>query len=359
MRIILIIPLIVLQFFVIALSANGNSIKELRRIESQFAIKANKDLLRQSIWTIHHAGGPDCEKMLEELFVDVDHDFSFDVKKSIEKNGGVEKYKKRVASYLKSKDSIAKYLAVLTLGVINDKNYIDDIASLLNPETKGEMDDFGGALSSVPIGFALIALAMMEAQEYMPEAEKMARGDDLTLRKYAAQAVYIFKMNKYKRQYKEQCKSFKKPAVLENESELQSLIKKQANIMSKAMLEGDEEKLLEYIDPDIKAVIDADPLAMPLLSIQSEEMKDYIDKIEVIEISSLVSDGKNFIAGFITMNQTLIKEPEKIFKDVRIVFSNDKGKTWHFISLNKSDEIQKMRFPLLFNNVPLPNTKND
>lgn len=318
-------------------------------IVTQFEKKTNRELFRQAAWSVPHTGGPECDKMTKELFINFSGDGSFDVETSIVANGGVENYKKNISRYLKSKDPVARYFSILALAIINDKAYIEDIAAVLKHNSSP--DD--NSLSGIDTGFALIALAMFDAQQYIKDAEKMAKSENMILQKYASQALYIFTESKYKRIYKNRNLSL---TPLNNEEEIRKRIIKQAERMNEHLLNGDINKVMTDIDPVSLRLMGGSKRVEEILILELPDMKEKIDSIKVRTVSSLAYDGKENIFGFIVMETKFKKDLKKkpnIY--ISIAYSEDSGKKWFITRYIKNNEIHNSRFKLLLDNVAIPN----
>lgn len=140
--------------------------EEHQRVKQRFADPRHQEMLGHACFSAVHTGGKAVEELVHALFVDMKTSGSFNFEASVSHAGGIEPYKARIASYLKSDDVMARGTAALALAIAGDLKYVDPLVSLLrNRDLQAHSD----ALEGYDRGMAMMALALLKATDYRAE----------------------------------------------------------------------------------------------------------------------------------------------------------------------------------------------
>jgi hypothetical protein len=126
-------------------------------------------MLANASWNALQVGEQPVNELVHSVFVDLKDSGDFDFEASVRDAGGIDAYKQRIASYLTSTDVTARGIAALTLAIVSDSKYLEQLVALLRSKNLRFHEP---ALEGYDRGMAMLALAVLKAGEYRAEIEK-------------------------------------------------------------------------------------------------------------------------------------------------------------------------------------------
>jgi HEAT repeat protein len=166
--------------------------RELERLNQRLA--KNHNYLSGTMWTLTHAYRD--KKAVDELMQLFINFFTAVEKKdeaTLKKLGGVKGFKQQLAAFLDHKDGTVSGSAAMFLGMMGDERDAAAIAKMLKAAPRAKLKDEDDSSPSIARGRAAIALAILDAREYIPELVKLLRSDNPYDRSGAASALALMK----------------------------------------------------------------------------------------------------------------------------------------------------------------------
>ena len=142
--------------------------REYQRVKRRFSDPRYQEMLGRALYSAHQTGGEAVEALMRSLFIDMNVSGSFDFDASVDRAGGIEAYKARMASYLTSDDVMARGTAALALAIAGDPSYVEPLVTLLRSRA---LPAHSQALEGYDRGMAMLALALLNADDYRAEIE--------------------------------------------------------------------------------------------------------------------------------------------------------------------------------------------
>ncbi|MDQ3320992.1 MAG: hypothetical protein M3525_00840 [Acidobacteriota bacterium] len=173
--------------------------QEVIEFADRFKKPEHINLLHGALWTVTHDYA-DFKHMQEVLSVfqsyieavgKYEHgDFS-----TLEKLGGIKAFKEKSVEWLKDDDQAIRAFSAVLLGIIGDKTYAPQLASLLKLKIYKK-----DPLSVYDRGRAAMALGLIEAKEYMPEILPLLKSENQYDRQGAISALGYFNAKEYSKE---------------------------------------------------------------------------------------------------------------------------------------------------------------
>jgi HEAT repeat protein len=164
--------------------------QELARIESRFKDDTISGILSAMSWTLAHCASEQEAAKLSFLFEEGGAPGG--VRGAIERAGGVEAYRKKVATLLTSRDEVVRAFVAVWLGAFGDKRSVPDLLKLLR-STDLPAKHFPGMDRSR----AAMALGLIGAKEHAREVAGLLKSESPGIRAGAALGLGYMKATEH------------------------------------------------------------------------------------------------------------------------------------------------------------------
>lgn len=166
--------------------------RELERLNQRLA--KNQTYLPGVMWTLTHAY--EDKKAVDEMLQLLVSFFAAAQKNdeaALKKIGGVKGFKQRLTALLDHKDGTVSGSSAMLLGIMGDERDAPAIAKMLTDAPPAPLKNNRAKFPSIARGRAAIALALLEAREYIPELVKLLGSDNAYDRSGAVSALTLMK----------------------------------------------------------------------------------------------------------------------------------------------------------------------
>lgn len=168
---------------------------KLDRIQARFEDEKIQSILTGQFWTLAHcASEKETRKTVAAIGMSEHNTEPFSLKTAIKNAGGVDQYRMRVTTLLKSRNETVRGFAAIWLGVLGDKKSTEDLLTLLRSKDLPVEEEF---FEGADRARAAMGLGLLGAKEHAGELAGMLHSTNEDIRGGAAAGLAYMKANQY------------------------------------------------------------------------------------------------------------------------------------------------------------------